>query len=129
MKKDKIKLGSLDPVRDFTYVKDTARGYIAIAQSKNTIGKVTNIGTGKAVTIGELAHAIINIIGGNKQIITDKQRIRPKNSEVMKLLCNNTKAKERANWEPRYSLEDGLKETIDFVRNHQDLYKPDIYNV
>lgn len=127
--KDNIKLGSLDPVRDFTYAKDTARGFIAIAQSEETIGKVTNIGTGKAVTIGDLAHTIIKIIGGNKRIISDEQRIRPKNSEVMKLLCDNTKAKERTGWEPAYSIEEGLKETIDFVRAHPDFYKPDIYNV
>ena len=127
--RDEIKLGSLDPVRDFTYAKDTARGFIAIAQSEKTIGKVTNIGTGKAVTIGDLASTIIKIIGGNKRIITDKQRIRPKNSEVMNLLCNNTKAKERTGWEPDYSIEKGLKETIDFIRAHQNLYKPDIYNV
>jgi NAD dependent epimerase/dehydratase len=127
--KDNIKLGSLDPVRDFTYVKDTVRGFISIAQSENTIGKVTNVGTGKAVTIGDLAHTIIDIIGGNKEIITDKQRIRPRKSEVMNLLCANGKAKERAGWEPRYSLVDGLTETVEFIRSHQDLYKPDIYNV
>ncbi|MBN2535090.1 MAG: GDP-mannose 4,6-dehydratase [Spirochaetales bacterium] len=126
---DEIKLGSLDPVRDFTYVKDTARGFIAVAQSGDTTGKVTNVGTGKAITIGNLANIIIRIIGGNKRIITDKQRIRPGKSEVMELLCNNKKAKERAGWEPQYSIEDGLTETVEFIRCHQYLYKPDIYNV
>lgn len=127
--RDEIKLGSLDPVRDFTYVKDTVRGFIAVAQSENTKGKVTNVGTGRAVTIGDLAKTIIRIIGGNKRIITDEQRIRPVKSEVMELLCNNTKVKERTGWEPQYSIEDGIKETIEFIRGHQDLYKPDIYNV
>jgi NAD dependent epimerase/dehydratase len=127
--RDTIKLGSLDPVRDFTFVKDTVRGFIAVAQSDDTVGKVTNVGTGKAVTIGELANTIISIIGGNKQIVTDTTRIRPEKSEVMQLLCDNRKAKERTDWEPQYSIGQGLKETIDFIKDHQELYKSDIYNV
>lgn len=127
--KDEIKLGSLDPVRDFNFVKDTVSGFISICQSEKTTGEVTNIGSGKATTIGELAKTIISIIGGNKKITTDQQRIRPEKSEVMQLLCNYDKAKKIADWEPSYTLKQGLEETVEFVKNNPNLYKPDIYNV
>lgn len=127
--KDEIKLGSLDPVRDLNYVKDTAAGFLAIAESDKTVGQVTNIGFGKGITIGELAERILKLIGGNKRIVTDTTRVRPANSEVMALLCNNAKALELTGWQPQYSLDQGLQETIEFIRKHSHLYKPDIYNV
>ncbi|MBN1698107.1 MAG: SDR family NAD(P)-dependent oxidoreductase [Spirochaetales bacterium] len=126
---DDIKLGSLDPVRDFTYVKDTVSGFIAIARSEETVGRVTNIGTGKAVSIGDLADTIIRIMGGKKRIVSDGKRVRPEKSEVMQLLCDNGKAAELTGWRPATRLEDGLAETIEFVRAHPELYKTDIYNI
>lgn len=126
---EEIKLGSLDPVRDFNYVKDTVAGFLAICQSEKTIGEVTNVGSGKATTIGELAKTILAIIGGNKKIISDEQRIRPEKSEVMQLLCNYQKAKDIAAWEPSYNLKQGLEETVEFIKNNSNLYKTDIYNV
>jgi len=127
--KDEVHLGSLDPVRDLNYVKDTVKGFVAIAGSDKTTGQVTNVGAGKGITIGDLAEKILDLMGVKKKIVADDQRVRPKNSEVMELICANDRAKELASWQPQYTLEDGLKETIEFVKAHPDLYKPDIYNV
>ena len=125
--KKEVKLGSLDPVRDLTYVKDTAAGFIAAAMSDKTVGELVNIGNGKGITIGELATKIIGLIDKKIPLIHDKSRMRPENSEVFKLICNNAKAKELMGWTPQHSLEDGLKATIEFVRNNLALFKTDHY--
>ncbi len=127
--RDKIKLGSLTPVRDLNYAKDTANGFIKIAESEATIGKVVNVGFGKGITIGELAQKIAQLLHKDILIETDEARIRPEKSEVMQLICDNHLAKELTGWEPQYTLEQGLMETIEFIRQNQGLYKPDIYNV
>ena len=124
-----IRLGSVSPVRDLTYAKDTAAGFMAIAQSPKTVGEVVNIGNGKGITIGELAQLIIEIMGVEATIVSDEQRLRPEKSEVMRLIAANAKAKELTGWEPTYSLRDGLTEVIQYVRTHLDRFKPDIYNV
>jgi len=127
--KKEIFLGSLDPVRDLTYVKDTVEGFIAGAESEQSIGKVINIGRGEGVTIGDLAQKIIRLMDAEVTIKTDTQRVRPEKSEVRELICGNRKAKALLNWEPSWSLDDGLLETIAFVRENLDQYKADIYNV
>ncbi|MFZ5982562.1 MAG: GDP-mannose 4,6-dehydratase, partial [Patescibacteria group bacterium] len=127
--KTTIKLGSLSPVRDFTFVKDTARAFVMSAESEKNIGEIVNFGTGKGVTIQEVKEMIEKIIGRKIAVECDKQRIRPEKSEVFKLICDNKKAKRITGWKPEYSLEEGIKETIDFIREHLDLYKPDIYNI
>lgn len=124
-----IRLGALDPVRDLTYVKDTVRGFIKVAQSDRTIGQVTNVGFGKGITIGDLAKTILSLMGSEKPIVLDSDRVRPSKSEVFKLICDNTKALERADWKPQYSLEAGLKEVIAFVSSNQGLFKSDRYAV
>ncbi len=124
-----IKLGSLSPTRDFNYVKDTVRGFIEIAKSDNTIGQEVNIATQKEISIGELAEELIKQINPNAKIVCDEIRLRPENSEVNRLLGSNKKIKELTNWEPKYSLEEGLKETIEFLKNNMDKYKSDIYNL
>jgi NAD dependent epimerase/dehydratase len=126
---DRIRLGSLSPVRDFTYVQDTVAGFLAVASSDKAVGQVINIGAGTAVTIGETASRIIALIGKKASIEVDAKRIRPDGSEVMELLCDNSKAKELLGWEPRISFSDGLREVIRFIEKNPDLYKPDIYNV
>jgi NAD dependent epimerase/dehydratase len=126
---DTIRLGSLTPVRDFNYVKDTVAGFILIAQSDQSIGQVINIGSGREITIGELAEKIIKNIGGSKHIETDTTRVRPENSEVMKLLCDSTKASALLGYTPMRTIDEGLAETIAFVRNNPGFYKSDIYNV
>ena len=124
----KVVIGSIDPVRDFTFVKDTVNGFIKIATEQKSAGELINIGSGKGISIGELAHKIIQMINPETEIIIDTKRIRPDKSEVMKLICDNTKAREILNWKPNFSLEDGIKETISYIKNHLELYKL-IYNV
>jgi NAD dependent epimerase/dehydratase len=124
-----INLGSLTPVRDLNFVKDTVSGFIKIAASEKTVGQVTNIGAGKGITIGELARLILNLMGSNKPIVADNSRLRPENSEVFTLICNNNKALETVAWKPQYSLREGLAATIDFVANNPAFYKPNKYTI
>lgn len=127
--KESLKLGSLTPVRDLTFVKDTVRGFILAAQSTASAGELVNIGFGKGITIGDLAEIVIKLIGKDVRIVCDEARVRPTNSEVMELVCANAKAKQLIGWEPRYSLEEGLKETIGFIEANLDRFKSDLYNV
>ena len=127
--KEEIKLGSLTPTRDFNYVKDTANGFIEISKSDKTIGEEINIATQKEISIGELAQELIRQINPNAKIVCDEQRLRPEKSEVNRLLGSNEKIKRITNWEPKYTFEQGIAETIEFLRNNIDKYKPDIYNL
>ena len=127
--KEEIKLGSLTPTRDFNYVKDTANGFIEIAKSKNTIGEEINIATQQEISIGQLAEELIRQINPKAKIICDEQRLRPENSEVNRLLGSNQKIKSLTDWEPKYSFEQGLSETITFFKSHLNQYKTDIYNI
>jgi dTDP-glucose 4,6-dehydratase len=124
-----IKLGSLTPTRDFNYVKDTVDGFIEIAKSDKAIGQEINIATQQEIAIGELAQELINQINPNARIISDEQRLRPENSEVNRLLGSNKKIKELTSWRPKYTLKDGLAETIAFLKENLDRYKADIYNL
>ena len=126
-----IKLGSLEPTRDFNYVKDTAAGFIAIAKSDATIGQEINIATQREISIGALARELIRQINPKAELISDENRLRPRNSEVERLLGSNEKIRSLTNWLPMYSLEQGLKETIEWFRIPENLsrYKTDIYNV
>lgn len=126
-----IKLGALTPTRDFNYVKDTVKGFIEIAKSKNTIGEEINIATCSEISIEELALEIINQINPKAKIICDEERLRPDKSEVNRLLGCNKKIKKLTNWSPKYSFEEGIKETIEWFKNEEVLkkYKSDIYNI
>lgn len=126
---DKVYLGSLHPTRDYTYVEDTINAFIKVAESRNSIGEVINVGSNFEVSIGELAKKIISLIGKKVEIVTDSKRIRPEKSEVERLCCDNTKAKKLLGWEPKITLEEGLKRTIEWISEHINLYKPHIYNV
>lgn len=127
--KKEIKLGSLTPTRDFNYVKDTAEAFIKIAESDKTVGEVINAGSNHEISIGDLAQKIINLIGKDVKIICDEDRLRPKNSEVNRLWAENTKIKTLTEWKPKYSLDEGLKETISWIKDNLKYYKTDIYNV
>ncbi len=127
--KEEIKLGSLTPTRDFNYVKDTAAGFIAIAESDRTIGEEINIATQQEISIGELAGEIINQINPKARIICDEQRLRPEKSEVNRLLGSNDKIKSLTDWLPQYTFERGIKETIIWIKRNMDVYKSDIYNL
>lgn len=124
-----IKLGSITPTRDFNYVKDTVRGFAAIANSGDTIGEEINIATQAEISIGEIALELIRQINPSVKIVCDEQRLRPEKSEVNRLLGSNLKIKRLTGWEPEYSLEDGLSETIDWIRNNMNAYKVDRYNI
>lgn len=127
--KEEIKLGSLSPTRDFNFVKDTANGFIEIYRSDKTIGEEINIATQKEISIGELANKLIARINPNAKILCDEQRLRPEKSEVNRLLGSNEKIKKLTNWEQKFSIDQGVSETIEFIKNNLDKYKTDIYNI
>ena len=127
--KQEIKLGSLSPTRDFNYVKDTVQGFISIYESDKTVGEEINIATQKEISIGELAEELIRQINPNARIICDEERLRPEKSEVNRLLGCNEKILRLTEWKPQYSLEEGLKNTIVFLKDNLDKYKTEIYNI
>jgi NAD dependent epimerase/dehydratase len=122
-----VRLGSLDPRRDLTYVKDTASGFVAIASAERAVGQVVNIGRGDDVSIGDLVERIGARLGLPLTVEADPQRVRPPASEVRRLLAGTALAKDLWGWEPEYSLDEGLDETIAWVRDHLDRFRVDEY--
>ncbi|MCM1154911.1 MAG: NAD-dependent 4,6-dehydratase LegB [Roseburia sp.] len=127
--KTQIKLGSLTPTRDFNYVKDTVNGFISIYESDKTVGEEINIATQKEISIKHLAEELIRQINPNARIVCDEERLRPEKSEVNRLIGCNEKIMRLTDWKPQYSLEEGLKNTIDFLKDNLGRYKTDIYNL
>jgi len=131
----KIKLGALHPTRDFNYIKDVVRGFIAVAESEKLVGEVTNIGSNFEVTIGETANLIAEVMDATIEIETERVRMRPENSEVERLWADNTKARMLTGWEPLYSGKEGFKrglvDTVEWFTNPENLkiYKADVYNI
>lgn len=125
-----IKLGNLTPTRDFNYVKDTCRGFVEIARNESTIGEEINIATQKEISIEELAQELIRQINPKAKIVCENKRLRPEKSEVERLVGSNDKLNKFTNWKPEYSFEKGIKETIEWFRNPENLskYKSEIYN-
>jgi len=126
---NRIKIGNITPIRDFTYVKDTCNGFYEIFNSKNLFGEIINIGMMNEISVEELVKKIAELMNTEVEIESDKQRIRPEKSEVERLICNNKKILESTNWDPYYNLESGLLETINWMRNNIYLYKSEIYNI
>jgi hypothetical protein len=126
-----IKLGDVSPKRDLLFVKDTISGFVKIAQCDSLIGHEVNIATESEVSIGDLANILINKINPKAKIISDPIRLRPKNSEVYRLFGSNKKLKSFTDWEQKYSIEEGLEETINWFSKNENLkfYKSDIYNI
>ena len=118
-----IKLGSLTPTRDFNYVKDTAHGFMTIADCDAAIGQELNIATGIEHSIGDLANELIAQINPNAKIVCEAERLRPEKSEVNRLLGDATKLRTLTDWKPQYTFEQGLAETIEFLRGNLDQYK------
>ena len=118
-----IKLGKLSPSRDFNYVKDTAAGFMAIADCPEAIGQELNIATGVEHSIGDLANELIAQINPSAKIVCEEERLRPEKSEVNRLMGDSTKLRAMTGWAPKYTFEQGLAETIDFIRNNLDSYK------
>lgn len=127
--RDEVKLGSLDPSRDFTFVADTVEGFLRVASADNVLGEEINLGNDNTIRIGDLVEKILGILGKTPKVITDSQRVRPDKSEVMKLWASNQKAKDLIGWEPRVSLDEGLLRTIEWISAHLELYQPDQYTV
>jgi NAD dependent epimerase/dehydratase len=127
--RDEVRLGSLDPSRDFTFVLDTVDGFVCMASADGVLGQEINLGTDNTITIGDLANKIFAIMGKSPKIVTESQRQRPGKSEVLKLHSDNRKARQLLGWMPKYSLDDGLKLTIEWIKDHLDLYEPDKYTV
>lgn len=125
----KIKLGNVTPTRDFTFVNDTVKGFIQIAKSEELFGEITNIGMNEEISIGDLAKKIAELMSAKIEIVSDEKRIRPKGSEVERLVCDNSKIIQHTEWEPEYDLERGLLETVEWFKNNLNIYKTGIYNV
>ena len=128
---NEIKLGDITPTRDLLFVKDTVNGFLKIAQCDKLIGHEVNIATQSEITVGDLAQELINNINPNAKIITDEVRLRPEKSEVFRLFGSNEKLKSFTNWKQNYTLQEGLKETVEWFSQKENLqhYKSDIYNV
>ncbi len=129
--KNEIKLGALTPTRDFNYVKNTVNGFVEIAKSQNTIGEEINIASQREISIRNLAEELIKQLNPKAKIICEEERIRPKNSEVSRLLGSNEKLKKLTQWSEEYTFEEGIKETIEWfkIKKNLDKYKTDIYNI
>lgn len=124
-----LKVGSLAPARDFLFVEDTVEGFLAVASSDACVGTVTNVGTGVAVTIGEMCELAMQVTGRRVEIVTDDQRTRPEKSEVMNLLCDARAAERRCGWRPRVTLRDGLEKVAAFIRANPQRFRPEEYVV
>ncbi len=124
----KIFLGSLHPTRDYTYVRDLVEGFVKVAESPKSVGEVINVGSNFEITIGDLVNKIISLVDKNVEIVADPARMRPQDSEVERLWCDNTKAERLLGWKPKTSLDVGLENTIEWISDNINLYKPEIYN-
>lgn len=127
---EKIVMGSLEPVRDMSFVKDTAEGLIKVGLCDRAVGQTVNLGTGQGQTIGTMVDTVLRLLGKEDiSVEQDPERIRPAKSEVMRLISNNTKAREICGWTPKYDLKEGLLETIEWIRKNLHKYQPAHYTI
>jgi NAD dependent epimerase/dehydratase len=124
-----LKVGNLTPTRDLTFVKDTAAGFLSVVACDALVGSVTNVGMNHEISMADLLDKIVGILGVAYTVETDTQRVRPENSEVDRLYCDHSRLVRHTDWKPAHTLETGLAETVDWMRDNLDLYKPSIYNV
>jgi len=126
-----IKLGDTSPTRDFNYVEDICRGFLAIAENDQTIGETINIGSNSEISIGSTLELIKELMKSDIRLVTDKERLRPEKSEVFRLCCDNTKIEKLTGFKPKVDIKEGLQRTIDWFTqpNHLKHYKAEIYNV
>ena len=126
---DKIQLGSLHPIRDFTYVSDTVEGFLKTAETDDINGEIINIGSAQGISIGKLAEKLMKMMNKKITVESEEKRVRPPQSEVNQLICNNNKAKELIDWQPKMSLDEGLEKTINWFKANAEEYKSEIYNI
>ena len=124
-----IKLGNLKPTRDFLFIQNTIDAYYEIIKSKNFFGKIVNVGSGKEISIGQLVNLIKKKLGSKSKVIIENKRIRTANSEVDRLVCNNSLLKKNTNWRVSKSFEKGLDETIEWFKNNNNTEVSKIYNI
>jgi NAD dependent epimerase/dehydratase len=127
--KTELNLGNTKPTRDLTYVQDTVTGFIKIFNCEDLIGSVTNIGMNEEISVIDLAKKIAELLKIEISILEDKQRVRPENSEVERLRCDNSKLLKFTGWKSQYDLKKGLQETISWIENNLEIFKHNIYNV
>jgi NAD dependent epimerase/dehydratase len=123
-----IRLGSLTPIRDLTFVEDTVYGFVLAGTASDVLGEVINLGSGEGICIGELAAKVLTLLEMDVPVARDDARIRPAASEVQRLICDNQKARTKLGWYPRISLEEGIRQTAAWVKSHLEIFKTDIYN-
>ncbi len=126
---NRLKLGSLTPTRDFNYVADTVAGLIALALCPAAVGQVVNIGTGEEWSIETTAKMLMDLTGNQVPIDTEEHRVRPENSEVNRLLADNSRLKKLTTWQPKTPFRDGLAQTVEWIRRNPDLLSPDRYSI
>jgi NAD dependent epimerase/dehydratase len=124
-----VALGSLSPTRDFNYVTDTAEGFVAVATTEGTVGQIFNVGTGVEVSIGDLVRMVGERVGRDLEVESDPDRVRPKASEVDRLVSDASRLRTVTGWAPHVDLEDGLGRTVEWIREHPELFDPVRYAV
>lgn len=125
----RIELGSLSPRRDYTYVTDIAEAFAKAAVDERAVGRLIGVGSGQSSSIENIVKLILNLLGVEKPIVNQSSRIRPRKSEVMELICDNSLAKELLDWQPKLSFKEGMKRTIDWIGKHTSAFKPEIYTI
>jgi len=128
LSRSEIRLGSLEPVRDLTFVSDIVEGFVMAAQAEHAVGESINMGYGKGISIGDLAAKVESLLDLQTPVVQEAQRVRPEKSEVLELVCSSQKARDLLGWQPKVKLEQGLSETIEWLKRNLHLYRADVYN-
>ncbi len=124
-----VRLGSLHSTRDLNFVENTVDGFIACAENPMTVGRTINLGSGREISVGDLAHLIAKLMGKSLEIDSDNERLRPSGSEVERLIADTKLMHELTGWEPRFSLEQGLERTISWIKENLSFYRPNMYTI
>lgn len=127
--RESLRLGSLEPIRDFNYVENTVDGFVAAACSDDTVGQLVNVGSNESISIRDLAALAMEIVDRAVPIVTEHTRVRPAKSEVGLLICGWDRAKQLMGWSPRVDFKEGLRRTAAFVSDHLDQYRPEEYAI
>jgi NAD dependent epimerase/dehydratase len=126
--REQVELGATTPTRDFLFVEDTAAGLARCAEADGVAGEVFNLGTGMEISIGDLATRILALLGRKVRVVTAEERLRPKGSEVERLVADVTRARQTLDWQPTLTLDEGLRRTIAWIEESLSSFKPEIYN-